>query len=540
MSLPSTLPPNTLIGGHYLVGTVINKGGFGAVYRGIDTSDGQRPCAIKETYDVTPAARRRALAEFSALSTVRNIHLPEMYDAFEHNGRFYLVMQLIEGSNLLQVLHSRVGSVPVGEQAPFQLSQGPCSEQEVLTWLFPIMEVLQELHSRHSPILHRDIKPGNIILTPQQSTVLVDFGLTKVYDPNTNTQTLTRAVTPGISPLEQYVGKTSPQSDIYSLAATMYLLLTNRLPPPATSRTPNDALIPPRQLNPQLSLQTEQALLKALSLHADDRFQNMQEFMNALRAPKSTFTAFADRTLPAGFPAISPNQPTQPAPQTALPSLPIPPATIPALQAIHPAHTATPHVAAPLNTPRSTQMMAPQRAGSAPMAVKPLPGSFGQGCLWGLLQGILCALLVLALRQVASFYLATFIGYAFYVLAGFLTTRRGGSLWRGAWAGYWGGISSTLMFWIVLWVGILIRTAQYLQQMRAGASGSLAPGEFQYALHLVSPQFPGYMVLPTQPPWINLLILFGGGLLLATGLGGYGGKLGRDRYKEKVARKQGP
>ncbi|HEU5228878.1 MAG TPA: protein kinase, partial [Ktedonobacteraceae bacterium] len=106
MGLPSTLIPGTTIGNHYIVGNLINRGGFGAVYRGVDTSEGGRPCAIKETYDVTPAARRQALMEASVLFTIRSKHLPEIYDALEANGRFYLVMQLIEGQNLLELLRS--------------------------------------------------------------------------------------------------------------------------------------------------------------------------------------------------------------------------------------------------------------------------------------------------------------------------------------------------------------------------------------------------------------------------------------------------
>ena len=101
-SLP--LDAGTSIGGHYVIDALINTGGFGAVYRGIDTSEGNRPCAIKETYDVTPAARRQALMEGAVLFTIKSIHLPQVYDAFEVNGRFYLVMQLIEGENLRQLL----------------------------------------------------------------------------------------------------------------------------------------------------------------------------------------------------------------------------------------------------------------------------------------------------------------------------------------------------------------------------------------------------------------------------------------------------
>ena len=99
MSLPVALAQGTVIGSHYIIGDLINSGGFGAVYRGVDTSEGNRSCAVKETYNVTPAARRQALMEASVLLTVRSKHLPEVYDAFEANGRFYLVMQLIEGQS---------------------------------------------------------------------------------------------------------------------------------------------------------------------------------------------------------------------------------------------------------------------------------------------------------------------------------------------------------------------------------------------------------------------------------------------------------
>src|SRR5262249_47260397 len=157
-------------------------------------------------------------------------------------------------------------------------------------WLLPIMDVLQELHGRHPSILHRDIKPGNLILTPQQKVILVDFGLTKLYDPTRITESMVRAVSAGFSPLEQYLGKTSPQSDIYSMAVTMYLLLTNRLPSAAVTRSMSDDLIAPRLLNPAISPNVERVILKALAIHADQRYQSMAEFTQALRAP--AFTAY--------------------------------------------------------------------------------------------------------------------------------------------------------------------------------------------------------------------------------------------------------
>ena len=274
------LEAGALVGGHYSIEGLINTGGFGSVYRGVALSEGNRLCAIKETYDVTPAARRQALMEAAILFTVKSEHLPQVYDAFEEKGRFYLVMQLIAGQNCAQMV---------------KMHGGPFSEREVLNWFLPVVDVLQELHGRNPPVLHRDIKPANIILTPQGQAVLVDFGLTRLYDPSTQTMTMARAVSEGFSPLEQYIGQTSPQSDIYSLAATMYFLLTAQAPPASVARSMQDGLVPPRQINPQISPKVEHVLLRALAVNMDQRQVSMQEFARELREPG--FNGYANPTV---------------------------------------------------------------------------------------------------------------------------------------------------------------------------------------------------------------------------------------------------
>src|SRR6266849_3744767 len=456
-SLP--LDAGTSIGGHYVIDALINTGGFGAVYRGIDTSEGNRPCAIKETYDVTPAARRQALMEGAVLFTIKSIHLPQVYDAFEVNGRFYLVMQLIEGENLRQLLKK----------------QGrPCSEQEVLAWLLPIILVLHEMHTRNPAVIHRDIKPGNIILTPNQTAVLVDFGLTKLYDPNVNTQTMVRAVSEGFSPVEQYVGKTSPQSDIYSMAATMYFLLTMRIPPTSINRSYRDELMAPRLLNPLLSLNIEQVLLKALAVNADERYRTMEEFAQALQNPG--FIAYADPTISAGSLGAAPR-----------PKL---------------------------------------------VEYRPLPSPFSQGCLWGLLQGILAALIVLFLKKEVYFYVAILEGLLFFLLAGFFTTRRGGGSSRGAWAGFWSGTISTIVFWIIAAGDFIVLVTQRIQADTSGINPN--PNRVNHALQVVGSTFPTH--LSTQAPGTSLIIFLVCGLLCAIGFGWLGGMLGNSRYKAKMQR----
>jgi serine/threonine protein kinase len=512
------LASGTLIGGHYVIEALISRGGFGAVYRGIATSEGNRPCAIKETYDVTPSARRQALMEAAVLFTVKSKHLPQVYDAFESNGRFYLVMQLIEGQTLLQLLKQR---------------GRPCSEQEVITWLLPIMHILHELHSRNPAVIHRDIKPGNIIVTPDQIAVLVDFGLTKLYDPNSNTQTMVRAVSEGFSPIEQYVGKTSPQSDIYAMAATMYFLLTQRVPPAAINRSFRDELVAPRLLNPLLSANTARVLLKALAVDADQRYRTMDEFAQALQNPG--FTAYADptisdRSIGAAYAyrqgAASQAQ-SQPPGMNGW-SVPRPtPVPAPARQAAQPQPLVYPVLpASPVAVPQP----------GVTQSYQPLPSPFSQGCLWGLLQGVLAALIVLLLKKEAYFYLAILEGFLFYLLAGFFTTRKGGSSSRGAWAGLWSGITSTIVFWVAAAIGFAVLVTQRIEADTVAARRlgyNLNPSrELNHALQVVGAAFPIHP--PAQSTGTNVIIFLVGGLLCAIGFGWLGGILGKSRNRAKM------
>ncbi len=518
------LDPGTPLGGHYIIDALINKGGFGAVYRGINTSEGNRPCAIKETYDVTPSARRQALMEAAVLFTVRDEHLPQVHDAFEFNGRFYLVMQLIEGETLQQLL---------------KLRGRPCSEQEVLAWLLPIMYVLHELHSRNPAVIHRDIKPGNIILTPDQTAVLVDFGLTKLYDPNSNTQTMVRAVSEGFSPIEQYIGKTSPQSDIYAMAATMYFLLTLRVPPVSIHRGFRDELLAPRLLNPQLSPNIERVLLKALAVNAGDRYHSMDEFAQALQ--NRGFTAYDDQTIASDGSGAAyaytqkaiPQVQSQPSGMDRR-SVPRPtPAPAPARQSTRPQPSVYPDLpASPMGVPQ---------AGVIPV-YKPLPSPFSQGCLWGLLQGLLAALIVLFLKKEAYFYVAILEGFLFFLLAGFFTTRKGGKSFRGVWAGFWSGIFSTIVFWIVAAAGFVVLVTQRIESdtvaLRRLGIYPNANKELAHAFQVVGSAFPNHTA--SQASGTSLTIFLVGGLLCAMALGWLGGVMGKSRYRAKMQRRRYP
>lgn len=556
-----SLLSGTLVGGHYIINSLINRGGFGAVYRGIDTSEGGRPCAIKETYDVTPAARRQALMEAAVLFTIKSDHLPQVYDAFEDSGRFYLVMQLIEGQNLLEIMRQR-GS--------------PCSEQEVLRWMLPIIDVLNELHSRHPPVMHRDIKPGNIIITPAQNAVLVDFGLTKLYDPGIDTQSNMRAVSEGFSPVEQYIGKTSPQSDIYSLAATMYFLLTGYVPLSSIQRSVHDDLIPPRRLNPQISSQVEQGLLKAMALNADFRFDSMSEFARALQQP--LFTGYSDLTVAnssaqgstsangngmtgtmnkAGTAQPKPTYPILPSLSPELAPLPPPPPGRSMQQPIYltpgkdrqgrKQRRSRPQKNAPANQlpvypmlPSRPQVKSPPPAQPMPVPnYKPLPGAYNQGCLWGIISGALSAALILTSKNQPNFYLTTAMGLLFYLVAGFFTTRKGGSSFRGAWAGFWAGISSTIIFWVVLVIGLLVQVARLVQNDTNAARLNRQPFNINTELSRDFQLVTSNLGLHSSMQSGNSAIItyLAAGLLCAMALGWVGGMLGSMRFRARMRRK---
>lgn len=537
------LEAGATVGGHYGIEGLINTGGFGSVYRGVALSEGNRLCAIKETYDVTPAARRQALMEAAILFTVKSAHLPQVYDAFEEKGRFYLVMQLIEGQNCAQMVKTH---------------GGPFSEQEVLNWFLPVADILQELHGRNPPVLHRDIKPANIILTPQGQAVLVDFGLTRLYDPSVQTMTMARAVSEGFSPLEQYIGQTSPQSDIYSLAATMYFLLTAQTPLASVARSMQDSLVPPRQLNAQVSPKVESVLLRALAVNVEQRQASMQEFARALREPG--FSGYSDQTVSqtryqaasAYTEMIAPPPPPPPAQSSAGQVQVYQPASnarrsaqpgtrvsepVPGWSSVAPGGPQQQHIG------RSGRPIHPPAGGTfgttyppVPLHRHPLPRPFQQGCLWGMLQGVISALLLLFLKRDAFFYLGIAEGLLFYLLAGFFTTRYGGSVTRALRAGFWAGIISTIFYWIVLPIGVIIEALTRVQEIM-NRNDSLTSGEaLQRAISQLKPDlFARSSASVSDQDWRSILILLAIGLACAMGFALLGGLIGlRNEGRRKI------
>ena len=271
----------------YQVVRLLKKGGMGTVYLAHDTRLGNTPVAIKENLDHSPEAQARFRTEAVLLSRLRHPNLPRVTDHFVLAGRGqYLVMDFIAGESLQDKLDAHAGPLPEGE---------------VLFWIEQVCNALAYLHAQNPPIIHRDVKPANIIVTPEGQAMLVDLGISKVWRAGSLTTDAIRGRgTPGYAPLEQYVGGTDPRTDIYALGATLYTLLTGQEPPESIALSGGvAALAPPRQRNPVLSVHVEQAILKAMALRREDRFPSVAEMKTVLRLPTRSGRAAPPQITPA-------------------------------------------------------------------------------------------------------------------------------------------------------------------------------------------------------------------------------------------------
>lgn len=276
-----------ILNNRYRIAKLIGQGGFGAVYRAWDTSLNQ-PCAVKENLDTSAEAQRQFYREATLLAGLRHPNLPRVTDHFLIPGQGqYLVMDFIEGQSLADLAASRAR---------------PLAEAEVMPWLSQVCDALAYLHSQNPPIIHRDIKPQNIIVTPKGQAMLVDFGISKVYDPALRTSTGGRAVTPGFSPPEQYGGstdRTDARSDVYALGATLFAVLTGTAPPDAIDRLTQGVALPSLSaLRPDLSPGLRQLVDGALVLSHTQRPPSVAD-LRKLMSGKT------------GLTPISPAAPTQ-------------------------------------------------------------------------------------------------------------------------------------------------------------------------------------------------------------------------------------
>ena len=271
-----TLPIGAMIHDRYMVEKVLGRGGFSAVYLVRDQRVRQNLFALKEIIDPQKRERERFTFEAELLRRVDHPSLPRVYRAFEDDSRnrAYILMDYIEGPNL-EVLRR-------------QQTEKRFSVQQVLSIMGPIMKAVAYLHEQKPPIIHRDIKPANIIVpTSGDEAVLVDFGIAKEFDPESTT-TAVRHASPGYGAPEHYATGTNPRTDIYSLGATVYTLLTGHVPADAFYRTTQmgsrgtDPLEPIHNYAPNVPPHMADAIYRAMAVDIDKRFPTVQEFWHAL------------------------------------------------------------------------------------------------------------------------------------------------------------------------------------------------------------------------------------------------------------------
>lgn len=277
------LPAGTTLWSRYRIKELKAQGGQGSIYLAEDLRLEGRLCAIKEVIPDLGASKEHQeqsqeqfQREASILARLDHPNLPKVSDFFYYNGRDYLVMDYVSGPDLREIIEET------------RVKRTFIPEKQVLEWASQIIDALSYLHRQDPPILHRDIKPANIKLLPDGPLKLVDFGLAKVMAPDHNhTVTVLQGKgTVQYTPLEQYggdTGHTDVRSDIYSLGATIFHLLTLQPPLEAKERFLHpEKLLFPKEINPNITLKTEQAILHALAMHPNERPKDVKTFREEL------------------------------------------------------------------------------------------------------------------------------------------------------------------------------------------------------------------------------------------------------------------
>ncbi len=350
------LPPGTLLRHRYRIQRVLGGGGQGAVYLGEDIQKSGSQVAVKEMRteseamgaDDSPEAREeraQTIASFEReaeiLTSLKHPNMPTFSDAFEEQGRPYLVMEFVPGESLEKKLE--------------RLDGKPMGEREALYYGIQLARVLRYLHGQSPPIIFRDVKPANIMVMPNYQVKLIDFGIARKYKAGQRKDTVSMG-TAAYAPFEQFgKGQTDGRSDIYSLAATLYHLLTGKPPTPAT--TPTGL----RDLNPQISPETESMIVKAMDRDMTHRQQSALEFEQELRQCYGIPFKEPDPLpgTPATPPAPSVQPPARPAPQVT-PQAGTPAGASVVINHPPPLHTPTTPGLTPLPTPAGATATPPR------------------------------------------------------------------------------------------------------------------------------------------------------------------------------------
>jgi serine/threonine-protein kinase len=270
------LVPGDIVYNRYRIEDHVAPGGMSAVYRAWDERL-EVICALKEMVPypgmdekALVQLREQFLQEAQVLADLRHLNMPRVTDHFEYKGNAYLVMDYVEGPRLDTIIEER----------------GRILLADLRGWAEELLDAL--VHCHRQGVLHRDVKPQNVIITPDGEAMLVDFGLAKILDmEDRKTRTVMRGLgTPEYAPPEQYdaePGSTDERSDIYGLGATLYHALTGTPPPTATQRIVDPGLLKPISYYvDDIDPNVDKAIIRSLALQPAQRFSSIREMADAL------------------------------------------------------------------------------------------------------------------------------------------------------------------------------------------------------------------------------------------------------------------
>lgn len=278
-------PGTALNGGKYIIEKKIGEGGFGITYKAMQTGLNRSVCikeyflagrCVRNTYartvqlqgvgeDVFEKYRQAFVKEAQTLASLRHPNIVEVIDIFDENNTSYMAMPFIEGRTLQSIVDKN----------------GPLPYPEAVNYMAQITSAVGYIHERN--ILHRDIKPDNIIITADYKAILIDFGSAREFQQD-KTQAHTSMLTHGYAPPEQYTANSRKGSytDIYAIGATLYFILTGQVPLEAAARL-TEELEEPIKLNPSIPAEGNYTIVKAMKLKKEERYQTVQEFMDDLK-----------------------------------------------------------------------------------------------------------------------------------------------------------------------------------------------------------------------------------------------------------------
>jgi formylglycine-generating enzyme required for sulfatase activity len=305
---------NTVLQNRYEIIRPIGQGGMGTVYLAKDQRLGNT-VALKESIFNDEKMVAAFEHEARLLAGLRHTALPKVSDHFSEGESKFLVMEYIAGNDLGEILDKRrLRLEPIGTPKPFEV-------EEVLGWAEQLLDALDYLHTRQSPIIHRDIKPQNLKLAERNQIILLDFGLAKGSAFQMTRAATSKSIfgyTPAYAPIEQIQGSgTDPRSDLYSLAATLYHLMTGIEPPDALNRAnaflggEKDPLRSANELNPKITVKIAEVLSLSMSQHKNLRPESAKAMLKLLREARNVTQLTGQKTV-ADAPTVKMNTPEPP------------------------------------------------------------------------------------------------------------------------------------------------------------------------------------------------------------------------------------